>query len=377
MDKQKLLVWIKKILPVFYFLLGGGLCVYIALRTRLWLNLILKVETGYVVGGLMIAFFIMSACVEKKYLVASGRIRTYIAGISTFVVMYLLIAIAASDLIQSLLNLVITDRLIREKIFFLSGFVCLFFVVIITGYAYHKTKVIKEVNEHLSYPKMQGHCRMILLSDLHIGYYVGVEHIRNIVKKINFLDADMVVIAGDLINAGNTRECPEIDEVAKLLSQIRSKEGTYAIVGNHDPKVTDSDFLTFLNTSHITLLDDSIYTNGRFHLIGRHTCEEERKTMDELEEGLSDRLPVFVLDHDPMGISEAADAGADLILCGHTHRGQVFPLNLFVRILYSKQEFWGRSKVKDSDVIVSAGAGYFSMPMRLGSDCELICLDIN
>lgn len=83
-----------------------------------------------------------------------------------------------------------------------------------------------------------------------------------------------------------------------------------------------------------------------------------------------------MLDHDPIGIQEAREQGCQCVLCGHTHKGQIFPLNLLVSFLYPKEQLWGMGTKDGTTSIVSAGAGYFSMPVRLGSDTEIVCIDL-
>lgn len=92
---------------------------------------------------------------------------------------------------------------------------------------------------------------------------------QKVVNTINLLEPNLVVIAGDLINEGKTRECKRIDEVAKVLTQIKSKEGVYAVLGNHDPLSQDRELINFLNQAKIKLLEDEIYINEEVNLIGR------------------------------------------------------------------------------------------------------------
>ena len=363
-------------LPCLY-VLGQALgSIYLTVRVRQWLNLVLGTETGLVVGALFLAYFFISLKVGGHYLVARNRVCTYISGVSTFLVIYLTMAAAVSDLLRLAAGLVVKDAASRQLLFLACGWLCLIFLVCTTFGAMSQRNRIRIMEAPVHLEGFPGRYRIALLSDLHIGYYVGVKHIRRVVEETNRLHPDMVVISGDMINAGNTRECPEIHQVARLLAGLKSGEGTFAITGNHDPAVSDPDFQQFLREARITLLEDDVYTNRRFNLVGRATRTHPRQTLDKLKEGTDPALPDIVVDHDPLGVREAAAAGEALILCGHTHRGQVFPLNLFCRIMYSREEFWGQSKVQNTNVIVTAGAGYFSMPMRLGSACEVWSIDL-
>ncbi len=81
--------------------------------------------------------------------------------------------------------------------------------------------------------------RMVLLSDLHIGVFVGAGYIRKVVDRVNSLSPDMIVITGDLFDNGYAEECGKLDDVSFLLRYIQAKDGVYAVLGNHDPAFTD------------------------------------------------------------------------------------------------------------------------------------------
>lgn len=375
--EQKKTVWLERVLPCLYALGQALVSIYLALRVRRWLNLVLGAETGLVVGAVFLLYFCISIRMGSRNLVAGSRVCTYISGVSAFWVIYLFMAVLTCDLVRLLAGLTVKDTASRQQLFLICGWICLLFLICATAAAVRQKNRVRVVEAPVHIKNFTGQYRIALLSDLHIGYYVGARHIRKVVEATNRLHPDMVVISGDMINAGNTGECPEIHEVERLLAGLKSREGTFAVTGNHDPAVTDLNFQQFLRQSHITLLEDDIYTNQRFNLVGRATRTRPRQSLEKLKEGTDKALPDIVLDHDPLGIREAEAAGESLIMCGHTHRGQVFPLGLFCRLMYSREEFWGQSKTGDTNAIVTAGAGYFSMPMRLGSACEIWSVDVD
>ena len=358
-------------LPRLYPWFMGAICLYLALRMRCWLNLVFQGETILVAALLMYLVYRTVMGHSESNLVARDRFRTWLVGLCTFGLIYLSMSVVVCDLFQLVYRHFVTDPAARDRMLLRCGRLCLLFTVGAGFLASWQKSRLRVVRTQIRRPGFGKEYHMVLLSDLHIGYYVGVKHIARVVDQVNALNPDIVVIAGDMVNAGNTRECPEIDEVAQLLARMRSKEGTFAILGNHDPELGDKDFQKFLRDAQITLLADDIYTASCCHLVGRSTRTRPRQSLDFLLGGVKHRRPIVVLDHDPLGVDEAVEQKADLILCGHTHKGQVFPLNLFCRAVYSKQQFWGRSVMGETDVVVSAGTGYFSMPMRLGSSCEI------
>lgn len=83
------------------------------------------------------------------------------------------------------------------------------------------------------------------------------------------------------------------------------------------------------------------------------------------------------MDHNPQGLTEALDCGADLVLCGHTHRGQLFPINFFTKWAYGTERFWGHHQVGKTHVIVSAGCSVFQLPVRVATDNEVVVVGLS
>lgn len=375
MDQQRKLADINRFAPMLYYLALGCVCIYMGCRIRAWMNMLFSWESGYFIAILMVGYVVLSVAFSKTYLVGPNKTLTYVSGTATFIMLYGFMAIAMADIVQCLVRPFVTVQQ-ENAIFIVVGFLCIIFVVISGFYGYWNASKVVTVEHHVTIPTLKKTCRVVLLSDLHIGYYVGYKHVAKIVEQVNALGADLVLISGDIINAGNTNECPELDRVAACLATMQARDGVYAVVGNHDPDVEDEDFQSFLRASNITLLEDEVADTRQCMLVGRTTRTKERATLAMLLQGVTKGKPCIVLDHDPMALNEAIKEQVDLVLCGHTHKGQIFPLNLFVRCLYSKAQLWGVHSFDGTTSVVSAGAGYFSMPMRIGSHSEVVCLSL-
>ena len=238
--------------------------------------------------------------------------------------------------------------------------------------------------------------KIALIADLHLGYNSTKSHVRKIVDTINSQNVDLVCIAGDLFdNDYNAIKDP--DEVADILSDIKSRYGTYACWGNHDVSekilagftfpqketiVRDGRFTEFLHHAGITMLEDeTVCINNAFYLIGRRDkdmAKKEqlpRKTFAEITEPLDPSLPIIVMDHQPGELSEASDAGVDLDLSGHTHDGQMFPANLVVHFLW--ENACGVLKKGAMTSIVTSGAGVWGPAMRVGTNNEVVIANVS
>ena len=238
--------------------------------------------------------------------------------------------------------------------------------------------------------------KIALIADLHLGYNSTKSHVRKIVDTINSQNVDLVCIAGDLFD-NDYDAIKDPDEVADILSDIKSRYGTYACWGNHDVSekilagftfpqketiVQDGRFTEFLHHAGITMLEDeTVCIDNAFYLVGRRDkdmAKKEqlpRKTFAEITEPLDPSLPIIVMDHQPGELSEASDAGVDLDLSGHTHDGQMFPANLVVHFLW--ENACGVLKKGSMTSIVTSGAGVWGPAMRVGTDNEVVIANVS
>ena len=219
---------------------------------------------------------------------------------------------------------------------------------------------------------------MVMISDIHLGT-VGCEgRLESIVKEINSQKPDVVCIAGDLFDSSmDLLSDPE--KAIENLKKIESTYGVYACFGNHDAGDTFTQMSDFLEKANINILNDQ-YTviDERLILAGRLDKSAiggrdiKRKALSKIE-GDND-LPVVVMDHNPANYSDYS-SDVDLILSGHTHKGQIFPVNLVTDILYEVDYGYYRKDSKSPQIIVTSGIGYWGMPMRVGTDSELVVIN--
>lgn len=246
--------------------------------------------------------------------------------------------------------------------------------VVTVIYGVIHAKKIRTVSYSVSTDKVREGYRIVQLSDLHLGSVVGAGQMRRAVEAVNALKPDLVVITGDIINHGQMNEVRRPLDIEDILKQIRSKDGVYAVTGNHDPAADDPVFRLFLKNADVRLLDNESVSLPQVTLYGRNG------------NSLRNRRPIrykfpaekytVILDHYPDGAEAAAGCGADLLLAGHTHAGQYFPCTWFIRANYHKNSRHGQFRVGKTDCIVSAGTGYFQIPVRFGSDSEVVCVDV-
>lgn len=225
--------------------------------------------------------------------------------------------------------------------------------------------------------------RIVMASDLHFGRIIREERARTFARLVNEQQPDVVCIAGDIFDAGLSRvERPE--QICALLRRIQSRYGVYACLGNHDVRTENglSETIAALESANIhVLLDECVTLDQRLCLIGRidpwlaKAQKHPRMPLAALTAGLDPSLPRIVLDHQPGALDEAAQCGVDVQFSGHTHRGQIFPLNFITSTHFDID--YGFLQKGALSAVVSSGYGTWGPVVRIGSRSEIVVVTLS
>lgn len=319
------------------------------------------------------------------------------------VIIYTLIIVALghgiSLLLRRVLKVLPKDYFHKRSRKVVCGIITLVMIFSVTGYGIYNAHDIKVNDYSVSVNKTVAgtkSLKVVLLADLHMGYSIGVDHIQKMVDLVNEQKPDLICIAGDIYdNDYDALENPE--RLAEILGSMKSTYGTYACWGNHDvnekilagftfnaddAKKHDSRMDSFFEKAKINLLEDeATLVDDKFYVVGRvdhekpATKDNVRKTPDELIGNLDKEKPVIVVYHEPNELQELADAGADMVLSGHTHNGQIFPGNLIIKMFWENP--CGYIKKDNMHNIVTSGVGVFGPFMRVATDAEICTIDVN
>lgn len=392
---------------IFLFLLPFylGVSSYMMFRFFYWMKHCnhrfnwLRFKVPFAVVYLFMALSPVIAFLLPKSAVAIviRRISTYWIGIMLYSLLYVVLF--------DLLRLIAKHTKLKNTLLFSRGSVISIGSVVVACavatclYGIFNARNIK-VNEYsVTVNKSCGsdkHLKAVLVADLHMGYAIGVDHITNMVEKINQQNADIVIIAGDIFdNSYDGMDDPE--GIKAQLKSIKSKYGVYAVYGNHDidekilmgftfdwgGKQLHSEKITnFMKDCNIKLInDESVLINDEFYLVGRRDTDKPgtedgtRAEISELTKDLDKTKPIFVLSHEPDELQKTADAGADIDFSGHTHDGQLFPGNLTIGLFWENP--CGMIKKDNMYSIVTSGVGVYGTFMRVGTDAEICSVDID
>jgi len=214
---------------------------------------------------------------------------------------------------------------------------------------------------------------LVQLSDLHLGTLIGERYLKRVIAQVKGLEPDLVVITGDLVDA----EWDSVEGLVPQLRELRAPLGVYAVSGNHEHYAgIDRCLRLFAEAGFSYLENDHVEIVPGLVLAGVPDARGAAQTgapgadLAAALEGVDPSATVVLLQHAPERESEAAAAGIDLMLVGHTHGAQLWPFHYPVRLVYP--HLAGTYRVGDMTLVVSRGAGRWGPPMRLFAPADIV-----
>ena len=286
--------------------------------------------------------------------------------------LFLLIALGAETMDPGLLSLV-SFRRNSALVVVLLGF-----LITLLGFSNaRRTAAVSRVTVPISnLPAALEGFQLVQISDIHIGPTIRGGYLRRIVSAVNQLQPDMVAITGDLVDGSVSELGPHVAPLAELVS----RHGSYFVTGNHEYYSGAHSWIgelrrlgvTVLMNDHVVLRHDGALAvvAGVTDYSAAHFDPAHRSNPFAAIAGSpADAGVKILLAHQPRSAPDAADAGFDLQLSGHTHGGQFMPWNFFVKL---QQPFVaGLHRLRQLWVYTSRGTGYWGPPKRFGAPSEI------
>ncbi len=238
---------------------------------------------------------------------------------------------------------------------------------------YHIIRVRKYQIEIPRRASTLSQLRIVFAADFHLRDITTRRFMQTFVEKVNAQNPDIVLIPGDILE-GDRHKSRE-DEFAAQFRRIKSKYGVFASLGNHEfyGAKAGSDF--FVHSGIRVLEDEFVNVADAFYCAGRLDQHyPHRKPLDDLMRGIPKNLPLIMLDHRPKDMLETSRADVDIQVMGHTHNGQLFPLNYIVRCVYPLN--WGYRKINNTHFFVTSGIQTWGPPVKTSSNNEIVVIDV-
>ncbi|NRO99339.1 metallophosphoesterase [Paraburkholderia sp. NMBU_R16] len=224
-------------------------------------------------------------------------------------------------------------------------------------------------------PELDG-LTIVQISDIHVGPTIKRSYVEAIVAEVNRLEADVIAVTGDVVDGS----VAQLAEHTRPLGRLKAKYGAFLVTGNHEYYSGAEEWIAeFQRLGLQVLLNDHVvleHNGAPFVVAGvtdysaGHFNDAHRSDPAAAVRHAPDDARIRVLlAHQPRSALAAAEAGYTLQLSGHTHGGQFFPWNFFVRF---QQPFTaGLARIDDLWIYTSRGTGYWGPPKRLGAPSEI------
>jgi predicted MPP superfamily phosphohydrolase len=215
--------------------------------------------------------------------------------------------------------------------------------------------------------------KIAFVADFHLREGVNIKFVERFTDKIRNIKPDLLLFGGDI--AEGNMENDDMTIYEELLKSIRPVLGSFGVLGNHE-YYGGHDEGSFFDKADIELLNDSlVLINNSFYLGGRYDSHfSGRKPISELVDEVSDSIPLIMIDHRPSEILQVSKNKVDVQFSGHTHNGQMFPINLIIRSMY--EVAWGHRKIDNTHFFVTSGIRLWGPPVRTTGKSEIMIVNI-
>lgn len=239
---------------------------------------------------------------------------------------------------------------------------------------YEACKIPDVIKETIVSEKLSRNLRIVQVSDMHITRATPNNKIIKIINEVNMQNPDVIVLTGDTVDD----DIDTIRDKIDLLSNLSAPYGVYAIMGNHEfyndvyafKRTIEAIGIKFLFNGGVHVANSNIYISG---LPDFSTMFERINLWRSIQNAKKSDFKVL-LSHQPAIINSLNKELYDLVLSGHTHGGQIFPMHLMAK--KANQYLAGRYNINGIDLIISRGAGAWGPQMRLFAPSDIIVIDL-
>ena len=358
------------LLPVI--VLAAAIICTLGLPFYHWLRLLVPIP-GWLFGLIWLA---PALSLSLSYMLSGhDRLRTWLHRVGECwfgLALYLILAFAARALLLWLITALggeVSDQWrLRSGWLALAAFAACYIWGVVNALRIHTREIKIEL-------PLERPLRLVLFSDLHLGFFTGERMLPRVVSAVLKEEPDGVLLAGDIFDmAYDDLRRPE--ENRRTLARLSQQIPVFACGGNHDLLYPDPRKEAFISGSGVRLLEDeSVVWQGVTILGRRDAMDDRRLPPEQVYPGLPAGLPLLVLDHNPRSWREAWDRGADLVVSGHTHGGQTFPGNVLQKLLIH-YPIYGHYQEQGKHLVVTSGAGFWGPPLRVGVNNEIVVLQL-
>jgi len=330
--------------------------------------------------------YVAGRFLEKVYLSNASDVLVWTGSFWLSAMLYFFLFVLLFDIIRLVNHIIpsyprfIASNYESVKVYLFSGVAFVVGLVILLGHINTLNPRIKEISIHI--PKDANGMKelnAVMMSDIHLGTLIGNGHFEKIVEKVKAINPDIIFLAGDVLD--EDLEPVLRQNIGETLKRLEAPLGVYGVMGNHEYIGGAEQAYNYLVSHGLKIIRDSVVKiNDSFYILGREDRDKkrfagrERKDLSEIVKMANPEFPLILIDHQPYYLEKAAELGVDLQLSGHTHHGQLWPLNYITSAIYTIS--YGYGKIGNMHAYVSNGVGTWGPPVRVGNRPEIVNLKI-
>lgn len=211
--------------------------------------------------------------------------------------------------------------------------------------------------------------KIIQLSDIHLGPVHGEKFLYKIINLVNQQQPDLVVVTGDYFDGLDGNEL----RLTAPLKALNSKRGIYLIYGNHEIYFGEEKTKAAFRDTPVKIMRDEVVDIDGLQLVGSdYRGTEKSSDIQPLLDKINQDKPSIMLAHVPDNINKIKNSSVNLLLCGHTHAGQLWPFNLFTWAIFHGLDYGLHQLTDNLAIYTSNGLGTWGPPMRIGNQPEIV-----
>lgn len=297
------------------------------------------------------------------------------------VFIHLLIFWLIADLIAYLVH-----KKVKMSKYYFAGMGAILFTIVYLCIGAYLAYNVWQTDYKLVTDKAVGDIRVAMFADSHVGTTFDGEGFAKHLERIQETHPDVLIIAGDYVDDSSTKE--DMLRSCEALGNFNAKYGVFYSFGNHDKGYYQSrdfsaqDLVKALEDNGVIVLEDEVeLIDERFYIIGRQDYSEILKggnvtDMSEITSGLDSTKYSIVIDHQPHDYIAQAASGVDLVLSGHTHGGQLIPINHVGEWIKQNDLCYGHEVRGNTNFIVTSGISDWAIKFKTGCKSEYVIVDI-
>lgn len=272
---------------------------------------------------------------------------------------------------------------------YIAGYCAILLTLAALGIGWYLNHHVWQTEYTFVSDKIQKPLKIVMFADSHTGTTFKAEGFAKHIVEMQKQNPDLVIVAGDFVDDDTSKE--DMIATCNSLGKLKTKYGVYFVFGNHDEGYYGRDYrgysgLDLVNelkkNKVIVLEDESKLIDNSFYIIGRKDASADRehrggrRKMVDLVRPLNKNKYIIVADHQPNDYDNQAKAEVDLVLSGHTHGGQLFPLNQVGKWIGANDLVYGHEKRNKTDFIVTSGISDWTIKFKTGTKSEFVIINI-